>query len=191
MNTDTKTRMTVDEFVTWCDARARQWRGSDEPGWELFDGEPVMQDSERWAHGRVKANLFDALRSAVSAAGLPYAISIDSLGIRIDERTATKPDAVVFPAGLIGDDDRFAPEPIIVAEVLSPSTTKLDLTTKLAGYSRVETIAHYLVLDPDASELIHYRRVSGTLMPPDAPATSALALDPPGIAVHVDNCFKR
>ena len=104
MSTDTKTRMTVDEFVTWCDARARQWRGSDEPGWGLFDGEPVMQASERWAHGRVKANLYDALRSAVSAAGVPYAISIDSLGIRIDERTATKPDAVVFPAGLIGSE---------------------------------------------------------------------------------------
>jgi hypothetical protein len=67
----------------------------------------------------------------------------------------------------------------------------LDLTTKLAGYSRVETIAHYLVLDPDASELFHYRRVAGMLVPPEAPATGALALDPPNITVQVDNCFKR
>jgi Uma2 family endonuclease len=191
MNTDTKTRMTVDEFVTWCDARARQWRPSDEPGWELFDGEPVMQQSERWAHAQVKMALYHALFDAIRQSELPVEIAIDSLGVRTSDRDLYEPDVVVFPAGLIEPDHLIAPQPIIVAEVLSPSTTKLDLTTKLAGYSRVETIAHYLVLDPDASELFHYRRVAGMLVPPDAPATGALALDPPGIAVHVDNCFKR
>jgi Uma2 family endonuclease len=191
MNTDTKTRMTVDEFVAWCDARARQWRPSDEPGWELFDGEPVMQQSERWAHAQVKMALYHALFDAIRQSELPVEIAIDSLGVRTSDRDLYEPDVVVFPVGLIEPDDLIAPEPIIVAEVLSPSTTKLDLTTKLAGYSRVETIAYYLVLDPDASELFHYRRVAGMLVPPDAPATGALALDPPGIAVQVDNCFKR
>ena len=120
-----------------------------------------MQDSERWAHAEVKMALYHALFGAIRQSARPFEIAIDSLGVRTSDRDLYEPDVVVFPAGLIGPDDLFAPEPIIVAEVLSPSTTKVDLTTKLAGYSRVETIANYL------------------------------ALDPPSITVQVDNCFKR
>lgn len=191
MSTDTETRMTVDEFVAWRDARARRWRGSDEPGWELFDGVPVMQDSERWAHVRVKWALARALERAIDRADAPLEFSIDGLGVRIGEGTFTQPDVVVFPAGRIGDNDRFAPEPVIVAEVLSPSTTRLDLTTKLAAYSGLGTIHHYLVLDPDTSELLHSVRRGETLTTPAGPVTGELILDPPGLALRVDDCFKR
>ena len=41
------------------------------------------------------------------------------------------------------------PAPIIVVEVLSPATRRIDTSDKLAGYFRVPSVAHYLIVDPD------------------------------------------
>ncbi|MEZ5890439.1 MAG: Uma2 family endonuclease [Xanthobacteraceae bacterium] len=41
------------------------------------------------------------------------------------------------------------PNPVIVVEVLSPSTRDIDLSVKLADYFRVPSVAHYLIVDPE------------------------------------------
>lgn len=184
------TRMTVEQFFGWLDER-RAALDYDEPKWELFDGIPQMQESERWAHGRIKYKLTKALERALAVAGLPYEAAVDCLAVRIGPGQAFQPDAVVFPAGVASDDDRTAPDPIIVAEVLSPSSVHTDLRTKARGYGQVGSVQHYLVLDPGTETVRHFRRQGSELIAPDEPVAGTILLDPPGTVLDTGEAFAR
>ncbi len=182
-------RMTIAEFQAWADARDASL-SHDEPKWELFDGIPEMQESERWIHGRIKLAVTLALQAAITDAGLPFEVAIDSVGVAIGPREMYVPEVVVFPTGRIADDDRLAPDPIIVVEVLSPSSRAKDLRTKARGYSRVNTIQHYLVVDADTRLVLHYRRQGAALVTSSEPlADGILRLDPPSLEIDVAGLF--
>ena len=180
-------RMTCEQFLAWMDARVSALP-YDEPKWELFDGVPEMQEHETWRHAQVKLSMTLEIRDAIERARLLLEVSIDGLGVRIGPNESYRPEAVVFPKGLIGDGDRYAPEPIIVVEVLSPSTRNKDLRIKTEGYGRVASIHHYLVVDPETREVLHFRRDGGLLVAADRAQTSgALSLDPPGLTLDVEH----
>src|SRR6266567_4141646 len=61
--------------------------------------------------------------------------------------TDYEPDAVVN-CGERPDPEGFvAPQPVIVVEVLSPSSRSTDAGAKLADYFRVPSVQHYLMVD--------------------------------------------
>jgi Uma2 family endonuclease len=175
--------MTVDEFLAWA---VRQDKGR----YELFDGRVIMQQPERWGHLNRKGEIFVALRVAIERAGAPLFAATDGATVRIDKATAFEPDALVAPLPYPDDDTIEIPNPIIVVEVLSPSTAKRDLSDKLAGYFQVPSIQHYLVIDPEDREIIWHRRATaGTLEPPRTLREGSLRLDPPGVVLAVADVF--
>ena len=50
------------------------------------------------------------------------------------------------------------PNPVIVVEVLSPSTAADDHGVKLDGYFSLRSVEHYLILDSDRRVMIHHKR---------------------------------
>ena len=182
MNVVLPTRMTVDEFLAWA---VRQAKGR----YELFDGRVVMQQPERWGHLSRKGEIYVALRAAIERAGLPvFAARVGT--VRINDTAAFEPDALVAPMPYPDDDTIEIPNPVIVVEVLSPSTAKRDLSDKLAGYFQVPSIQHYLVIDPEDREIIWHRRAAaGTLEPPLTVRGGSLALDPPRITLAIADVF--
>ena len=102
------------------------------------------------------------------------------------------PEVVVFPAGIIQENDRQAPNPVIVVEVLSPSSRNKDLRTKADGYGRVPTIEHYLAVDPDGGVVVPFRRKGSKLVrPKEGLTTGELRLDPPGLILKVEDLLPR
>jgi Uma2 family endonuclease len=183
MNVVLPTRMTVDEFLAWA---IRQ----DKDRYELFDGRVVMQEPERWGHLWRKGEIFVVLRNAIERAGVAYFATIDGATVRVDGSTAFEPDALVAPLPYPSEDALEVPNPVIVVEVLSPSTARRDLAHKLVGYFKVPSVQHYLVLDPEEREVIWYRRASGgAIEPPATLREGALRLDPPGIELAVAGIF--
>ena len=174
--------MTAEEFLSWAEARP-------EKHWELFDGEPQMQQSQTWGHASVKYRIARAFEEAIEAEGLPLSFGIDGIVVKTGPNTAFEPDVVVF-AGQMGKADIVTPDPVIVVEVLSPSTQRKDLTVKLAGYFKVPSIEHYVIADWETSELIHYRREGRGIAPPVILREGLLRLDPPGIAIALADVFK-
>jgi Uma2 family endonuclease len=64
----------------------------------------------------------------------------------------------------LGSDIEVA-APIIVVEVLSPSTRRIDASAKLAGYFPVlPPVAYYLIVDPDKPLVVHHARGSGDMI---------------------------
>jgi Uma2 family endonuclease len=183
MNIAVPHRMTVDEFLAWS---SRQEKGR----FELQDGRVIMQQSQNIGHLKAKGRIFMLVRAAIEHAGLPFYVFPDGATVRIAFNTAYEPDALVAPLPMPADSALEVPDPVIVIEVLSPSSIKRDLTDKLAGYFQVPSIVHYLVLDSEEKVIIWHRRAAaGGLQPPVKLATGILRLDPPGIDIDVAGVF--
>lgn len=180
MSAAAEKQLNVDEFLAWADGR--------EGNWELHDGVPVARSPERVRHTATKSDAFFALRVAIDRAGAPCRAYSEGITVRIRDNRAFVPDAlVVCPAP--PPDDREISNPLIVIEVLSPSTAAHDHGEKLEGYFSLATVAHYLILDPDRRVVIHHARAREGVIETRILREGRLRLDPPGLEVAVGELF--
>ena len=176
MSETSQARMTVDEFLVWAEGR---------PGrFELVGGCVHKMASERVGHTRAKLAAVLALLKAIDSVGLPCEVLQDGATIRIDPTTAFEPDALVRCGPPLSDDSIETPDPVIVVEVLSPSTSVRDRGRKVAGYFRVPSISHYLIVDNDRKVVLHHSRTSVGIAT-RVSGFGALRLDPPGLDVTI------
>ena len=82
-------------------------------------------------------------------------------------------------------------EPVIVVEVLSPSTASIDSGAKFAGYFKVPSIVHYLIVDGPARTIVHHRRLQDGAIGSTVVTSGILDLEPPGIPVPLSAIFGR
>jgi Uma2 family endonuclease len=109
--------------------------------------------------------------------------------VRIDEATAYEPDAMVYRGQEAAPSAMLVDNPVVIVEVLSPSTGRGDHGRKLADYFRPPSVAHYLIVDPDETLVIHHQRRSEDILTRIL-RDGAIALDPPGIAVKVAEIYE-
>jgi Uma2 family endonuclease len=174
--------MTVDDYLAWSE------RQPERPRYELVDGQPVAMAPERVGHTRTKYAVHAALAAAIRKAGLACEALGDGVMVRVGEATAYEPDALVRCGPRLPDDTVEAPDPIVIVEVLSPSTEHIDTAAKLAGYFRLPSLVHYLIVAADRPMVIHHARPPGGSGPIETRilAQGSLALDPPGLSVPVE-----
>jgi Uma2 family endonuclease len=170
--------MTVDEFLSWAEGK--------EGRWELHDGVPVMMAPERVLHNRSKLRVATALQNALAAAGLPCEVFTDGLAVKIDAQVIYEPDTSVVCGPRAPADAIEIDNPIVVVEVLSPSTAAIDHGRKLSGYFSLSSIEHYLILDPDRRVVIHHKRGIGDAIETRVLTDGAARLEPPGCEVAVE-----
>lgn len=174
------TRMTVEEFLDWA---PRQPRGR----YELWNGLPVEMSPERVRHAKVKWAIANALDKAVRHAALPFHVLPDGLTVRIDDRTAYQPDALVYAGPELPGDAIEVPQPIILVEVVSPSTSGTDTGAKLEGYFSLPSVLHYLIVEPERRVITHLARrekIETTII-----RDGEVRLDPPGIVFDASAVF--
>jgi Uma2 family endonuclease len=109
--------------------------------------------------------------------------------VRIDAYTAHEPDTLVYCGEELPDSAIEVPNPVIVVEVLSPATRHIDASSKLAGYFRIPSLQHYLIVDPDRRFVIHHARSAGDVLATRVVHEGSIALSPPGIEVAVGDFF--
>lgn len=173
--------MTAEEFAVWAEARP-------EKHWELFDGVPTLQPPQNLGHARQVMQLCTLLDAAIASAQPPLLFGARGLLVKAGPGAAFEPDIVVFQ-GPMGKHEIIAVAPVIVFEAISPSTERKDLSVKLAGYFNVPSIAHYVIVDWEARELIHFRRQGKAIALPVILREGELRLDPPGIGLALADVF--
>ena len=109
--------------------------------------------------------------------------------VRVNEHTAFAPDVLVAPLPEPAFDSLEITNPIIGVEVLSPSTVRMDTTTKLDGYLRVASVKHYLIVDPETRTITHHKRGRAAAAKTRIVRKGVLALNPPGIAIRASDLF--
>jgi Uma2 family endonuclease len=181
--------MTVEEFLPWAEGKEGRWELHDGVPVMISSAEPVMMAPERAAHIRTKFRAAKALDGAVTTAGLPCEVFTDGMAIRIDARTTYEPDASVACGSPVPPDAIEIDNPVIVVEVLSPSTAAIDHGRKLSGYFTLASVQHYLILDPDRRVVIHHKRGATDAIETRVLTGGAARLDPPGFEVAVEALF--
>jgi Uma2 family endonuclease len=176
-----KQKMTVDEYLAWAEGQ---------PGrFELYAGTVYAMTPERAVHADVKFAVQSALRNAIRAKRLPCHMLPDGMTVRINRNTAHEPDALVYCGQKLPDSAIEVPSPVIVVEVLSPTTRYIDASAKLAGYFRLPSVHHYLIVDPDSRLVIHHQRGAQDSIATRIVSEETLRFDPPGLELKVSDFF--
>ncbi|GJD79961.1 Uma2 family endonuclease [Methylobacterium gregans] len=173
--------MTADEFLVWAEGR---------PGrYELDAGAVVTMSPQRARHARAKSRVQRALERALERGNLSCEAFADGMTVRVDRETVYEPDALVQCGAYIDEDAIEIADPIVVVEILSPSTRSIDSGEKLTGYFRIPSVQHYLIVDAVKRLIIHHRRGDGDLIETRIVAEGMLRLDPPGLDLDLAGLF--
>ncbi len=190
-----KERFTYRQYRTWPDSER----------WELIDGQAwAMSPAPRRRHQEVSGALFRKIGNFLE--GKPckvYEAPFDVLLPESDEdddevATVVQPDIAVFcdRSKLTERGARGAPD--LVVEILSPSTSRKDLSEKFDRYQRAG-VREYWVVDAEAWSIWAYRRTAegrfdegelkerlGDLSPMESAVLPGLVIDPTQLFADLD-----
>ena len=175
--------MTADEFIGWAMEQPQGER------YELVAGTVVAMAPERLAHARTKGLVYRALADALRAKRLPCEALPDGMAVVIDDATVYEPDALVRCGPTLPPDTVQLNDPMIVVEVLSPSTQARDAGAKLADYFRLPSVRHYLIVDIGTRTVIHHHRGDDEHIQTKIVRSQEIMLDPPGIKIAITDFF--
>lgn len=184
MNIAYRTPLTVPEYLAWVDAQ------SEGPRTELIDGQIVEMPSALLVHARLKIRAFKALEAGLQRSGLTGEVLPDGVLVPIDATSAYEPDALLYLGPVVNGLERLVRAPVIVAEVLSPTTAHIDRGIKLTGYFKLPSVQHYLIVDPDTMSLTHHARGADGGVAATICTGGGLRLDPPGLMLDIDEILK-
>jgi Uma2 family endonuclease len=146
MNVQPQLPMDNATFLDWVQGREERY--------ELAAGRVVMMTRATLGHGLIVGNLFELLRACLNR---KQWVVFTDFGIDVRPGTIRYPDIVVDAHGAKGDT-LTATAPVLVAEILSPSTMKIDLGDKAADYLQLTSLATYLILAQDEVKAWVYSR---------------------------------
>ncbi len=146
--TDAATKlMTVAEFLAWDDGTDTRY--------ELIDGRPIAMAPTAPAHSVIVANLSHALRSRL---GKPCYVGNEA-GVQRPDRDDTFYEADVVVSRTPVEPGRAAiPNPVLVVEVLSPSTIEHDRGRKAYDYSQIESVREIVLVSSEQRHVVVWRR---------------------------------
>jgi Uma2 family endonuclease len=151
MNVQLNLRMDKATFLTWVQEREERY--------ELEKGHVMMMTGGSRRHGIITRRLAAALEKCLDAN--QWTVLTSDFGVDLGSDTVRYPDVVVDVAGG-ALEDLTATAPVLVAEVISPSSATYDLGDKAAEYLKSTTLRAYLVLAQDeAKAWVWVRGASG------------------------------
>ena len=154
--------------------------------YEILEGELYVTPAPSPLHQRVSKRLQRQLEAYFEVRGLGEVFNAP-IDLILTHHDVVQPDLVVVADPHQVSARAIEGAPLLVVEVLSPSTRTRDRTVKARRYAALG-IAHYWIVDPEARRIECFRAEAGayalaldvegdaTLVPPDWPGlTIALA----------------
>ena len=166
---------TLDAFRTWHDRQPDVW--------EFIDGTPRLMAPGSKAHTLIKSNAARLLGNALDGTGCR--VLVDGAIVETGGSSLI-PDVIVTCSPLDFSTPRVE-EPVIILEIMSPSSEKDDIGRKLLLYLKIPSLRHYLVIEQDRRQIVHHERrddLGGMFLTNIAPA-DPLRLEPPGVEISL------
>jgi Uma2 family endonuclease len=144
--------VTIEAFDAFVEAQV------DTALFELVEGAIVMMTNPTEVDEQIAANIGAPLKLAMDVRGCRTYQG----GMRVQrsddprETDKTRPDVVVR-CGALGTRN-YVTDPLVVVEVLSPSTIDVDRGPKLDFYKSLPTVRHIALVYQDQMRVEHYRR---------------------------------
>lgn len=173
--------MSRDEFFLWAEAQEERYE---------FDGfEPVAMTGGSLGHSAIAVNVISQLRNRLR--GKPCRALGPDAGVATVGNAVRYPEAVVT-CSPYDRKDRIVPNPVIVFEVVSPTSVRTDRVVKVREYGAVSSIRRYVIVEPGAMAVtILYRTVADAVFMEDAKGEGeTLVLPEIGIELPVADIYE-
>ena len=127
---------------------------------EFFDGEIFAMAGASREHNLVVGNLLRELGNLLRNG--PCEVYPSDMRVRCPNGLGTYPDVSVACDPLFEDDrEDTLVNPVVIIEVLSPSTEAWDRGTKFLSYRGLSSLREYVLVSQDRRLIEHYVRQSG------------------------------
>jgi Uma2 family endonuclease len=174
MNVALQKPWTQEQFFTWAAGREGRYE---------FDGvQPVAMTGGTVNHGIIMRNLHRALD--VRLRGSRCQPLGPDVGVAMGGNAIRYPDALVTCATLNGTD-RTVPDVVVIFEIVSPSSGRVDRIVKLREYAGVASILRYIIIESVTSGALVLHRRSGQDPWTALALTSEDVLELPEIATQI------
>ncbi len=159
--------------------------------YELIDGELLVSPSPTWTHQRAVGKLFLLIAPFVEAHGIGTTL-FSPADLNLQSGQLVQPD--IFVAGMVGGKEPIGwsdfPVPLLIVEILSPSTARYDRITKRQRFQRSQ-VNEYWIVDVDYRRIERWRPddrepedVTGTI-------TWQPGADGPVLTIDLDRYFAK
>lgn len=171
-------RMTVAEFLTWDDGTDIRY--------ELVHGHIMAMAPTTANHAVIVSNLAGVLRSGLKRPC--YAGS--NAGVLRPDRDDTYYEAdVVISCTPIEAGAVPVPEPVVIFEVLSPSTIEHDRGRKVYDYRRIGSVQEIVLVSSEQRHVTTWRRRGAKWEVEDLIGDATLELESVGVAIPLDAIY--
>jgi Uma2 family endonuclease len=169
---------TVKEFDRW---HARQ-----PERWEFIGGVPVMMAPGSLPHTIIKGNVFRHIANRL--AGKPCRAFVDGAEVKGHKLSAI-PDVVVA-CGRIDPTSSTVAEPVVIVEVLSPSSERDDAGRKWQGYCLIPSLQHYLVVAQESRLVTVHTRTGASSFDERIHQDGIIELSAIGVSLTLDEIYE-
>ena len=151
MNLAVRKPMSLAEFLEWEERQGLRYE---------FDGvEPAAMTGGSAAHADIQANITTALRNRLR--GKPCKFYGSDLKILVGDNSSRYPDGMVV-CSPVTPNATIVRDPVVIFEVLSPSTAAQDRIVKAREYQATPSVQRYVMLEQDRiGATVHVRAQDG------------------------------
>lgn len=126
---------------------------------EFFKGEIFAMSGGSFKHARISGNTFSAFN--VKLRGKCCTPTNSDMRIETPNGLITYPDAAIFCGSPELTENQCALlNPVVIIEVLSPSTRRYDESGKFALYRSIPSFQDYLLIDSEKVFVQHFRKIN-------------------------------
>jgi Uma2 family endonuclease len=170
------------ELIDWRDYLGGEERARHKH--EFVNGFVYAMAGATFRHNTIAANVFFAIRRRLQRPGCRVLGSDMKVRIRTEQGFRFYYPDCLLVCGEVDPSAVYIDEPVVVVEVASPSTRRIDEGEKREGYLMIPSLAAYLFVDSERPAVALWRR-KGDAFEPEAYSDMALSAPLSEIGVEV------
>lgn len=129
---------------------------------EFFEGEIFAMAGADISHNLIGINFVSAFKQALR--GKPCRAMMEGVQLAVQEgRHYTYPDVMISCDAADQQAKRIIKAPVLLIEILSPSTSEYDRGRKFNQYKQLPSLQHYLLVSQTSWLVEWYRREPGNI----------------------------
>lgn len=156
---------------------------------EYVDGQIYAMSGASAAHNIIAGELFAAIHSRTEPPCQPFMSDMKVVIRHNGKNFAYYPDIMVA-CDKNNADNYTRNNPILIIEVLSPSTQRTDLGEKFVNYTQIPTFREYVIVSQDTPHLQIFRR-RNNWKPEYFYAGDTFTLESVGLEMAVETVYRR
>ena len=145
------------EKLFWTVEEYLEFEKNSEVRHEYVDGAIYAMAGEKKRHNRLAGRLFNSLSTHLEETNCE--VYFESVKMYTAANKYYYPDVIVTCED--DDDEISVKNPILIIEVLSPSTERVDRAEKLIAYQKIPSVQEYILVSAERVWIQIYRRTDG------------------------------